>query len=230
LDARDCSLFRVSLGLKPGGAAAGIQDTVGGELACLLRLRRRPSPSPPSSCLAACSRTRCHAGRVTGLGPGRPPPSPPPPPLVAHAAGPGATRAGPRWLRRGSGVLTFAADPSQRDPSLLRSLGRLAGAASRSAGSPPHSAAGTRRQSSRVSWGCAAETDTAGCGSPGASTAVWVRALRRARAACHGCRSGPTAGAPERHCAAQPGTGASRREPRNGAQVGRGCRLRIAVG
>ena len=36
----------------------------------LLRLRRRPSPSPPPSCPAARSWARCHAGRVTGPGPG----------------------------------------------------------------------------------------------------------------------------------------------------------------
>jgi integrase len=64
-------------------------------------------------------------------------------------------------------------------------------------GSPPHIAAGTRRQSQRVSWGCAAGADTAGCGSPGAPTAVRVRACRRARAARHGCPTGPSAGAPE---------------------------------
>ena len=126
------------------------------------------------------------------------PSSPPPPLLVADAAGPGATRAGPRRPRRGSGVLTVCCSRRGSAGPVPRPLSRVpAGAACRSAGSPPHVAAGTRRQSPHVSWGCAAGADTAGCGSPGAPTAVRVRACRRAWAACHGCPTGPSAGAPE---------------------------------
>ena len=79
LDALVCSLSRVSFGLKPGDMGAGPGGSLfsaAGRRTTTLRLRRRSTPAPPSSLLAA------------------------------SAAGRGATRAGPRWARSGSGLTT----------------------------------------------------------------------------------------------------------------------------
>ena len=58
------------------------------------------------------------------------------------------------------------------------------------------------------------------------------RRLRPPRASCRESRvrSGPRTGAPERHGAAQPGSGAERRGPRRSAHVGRGRHPRSACG
>ena len=95
----------------------------------LLRLRRRPSASPPPSCLAARSRARCHAGRVTGPGPGS---GPPPLRLACRApwarCGPVPRMPGPRGARCGPVALTVCclrrglAGPAP--PPLLRAFSR----------------------------------------------------------------------------------------------------------
>ena len=190
--------------------------------ACLLRLLRRPSPSPPPSCLAACSRARCHAGRVAD-------PARVGPPLLRHRSWP-PTRPGPLPRAPGLGgtARVGCADcvlPSPRirgtRPSLLLwafSRGRMPecriATAQRRWDPAPVVAClvGVR------CWGRHCRMRIAGC------------VHRGTRTASHGGRSGPWAGAPERHCAAQPGTGASRRGPRRSMQVGRGSRLRSAVG
>ena len=103
--------------------------TLPAETDLLLRLRRRPSASPPSSCLAGRSRARCHAGRVTGPGPGS---GPPPLRLACRApwarCGPVPRMPGPRWARCGPVALTVCclrrglAGPAP--PPLLRAFSR----------------------------------------------------------------------------------------------------------
>jgi hypothetical protein len=103
--------------------------TLPAETDLLLRLRRRPSASPPSSCLAGRSRARCHAGRVTGPGPGS---GPPPLRLACRApwarCGPVPRKPGPRGARCGPVALTVCclrrglAGPAP--PPLLRAFSR----------------------------------------------------------------------------------------------------------
>ena len=174
-----------------------------------LRLRRRPSTSPPSSCLAGRSRARCHTGRVTGPGPGSGHLSPPPL-LAAHAAGTGAARAGPRRLGAGPDVLTICC--------LRRGL---AGPAPSGVQPRQHAGVQDRHRTAPLGPGASRRASRGGA-LLGPTLPDAERRLRSPRASCRESRvsTGPRAGAPERHGAAQ--LGDRRRAPRAPQECARG--------
>jgi hypothetical protein len=190
--------------------------TLPAETDLLLRLRRRPSASPPSSCLAGRSRARCHAGRVTGPGPGS---GPPPLRLACRApwarCGPVPRMPGPRWARCGPVALTVCclrrglAGPAP--PPLLRAFSR---------GRMPE----WRIATAQRRWDpalAAARLVGVRCWGRHCRMRIAVCVHRGPLAASHGSVRGR--GPERRSVTAQLswGTGAERRGPRRSAHVGR---------
>ena len=195
----------------------------------LLRLRRRPSASPPPSCLAACSRARCHAGRVTGPGPGS---GPLPPRLACRApwarCGPGSRMPGPVGSVRAGTSHAGSPRGSVRagGANCVLPSPRAGGSCPASAPSGvqpgPHAGVEDRHRTAPLGPGASRRASRGGA-LLGPTLPDADRRLRPPRASCRESRvsTGPRAGAPERHGAAQPGTGAERRGPRRSAHVGR---------
>ena len=181
--------------------------------------------SPPPSCLAACSRARCHAGRVTGPGPGL---GPLPPRLARRAPwarrGPVPRMPGPRGVRRGPVALTVCCFrrglAGSVLPPLLRafSRGRMPEWRIATAQRRWDPALAAARLVGVRCWGRHCRMRIAGC------------VHRGPLAASHGSDQGR--GPERRSVTAQLswGTGAERRGPRRSAHVGRGRDPRIACG
>ena len=189
--------------------------TLPAETDLLLRLRRRPSASPPSSCLAGRSRARCHAGRVTGPGPGS---GPLPPRLACRApwarCGPVSRMPGPVGSVRAGGANCVLPPP--------RAGGSRPASAPSGVQPGPHAGVEDRHRTAPLGPGASRRASRGGA-LLGPTLPDADRRLRPPRASCRESRvsTGPRAGAPERHGAARPGTGAERRGPRRSAHVGR---------
>ena len=198
--------------------------TLPAETDLLLRLRRRPSASPPSSCLAGRSRARCHAGRVTGPGPGSGPL-----PLASHAGPVGPARAGTSHAESPWGSVRAGGANCVLPPP--RAGGSCPASAPSGVQPGPHAGVEDRHRTAPLGPGASRRASRGGA-LLGPTLPDADRRLRPPRASCRESRvsTGPRAGAPERHGAAQPGTGAVRRGPRRSAHVGRGRHPRSACG
>ena len=190
--------------------------TLPAETDLLLRLRRRPSASPPSSCLAGRSRARCHAGRVTGPGPGDPGPPPPSPrmPGPVGSVRAGTSHAGSPWGSVRAGGANCVLPPP-------RAGGSCPASAPSGVQPGPHAGVEDRHRTAPLGPGASRRASRGGA-LLGPTLPDADRRLRPPRASCRESRvsTGPRAGAPERHGAAQ--LGDRRRAPRAPQECARG--------
>ena len=180
-----------------------------------LRLRRRPSRHlSHRAWLVAAGRGAPRAGS-RDPGPGRvPSPSPRTPGPVGPVRA-GTSHAGPpRGSARAGGANCVLLPP--------RAGGYCPASAPSGIQPGPHAGVEDRHRTAPLGPGASRRASRGGA-LLGPTLPDADRRLRPPRASCRESRvsTGPRAGAPERHGAAQPGTGAERRGPRRSAHVGR---------
>ena len=214
MDARDCPLFRVSFGLKPAGAAAGTLDSAGGRPTCYYdyAVDRRRHLRHRARLLAA-GRGATRAGS-RDPGPGRVPSPSPRMPGPAGSARAGTSHAESSWgSARAGGANCVLPSP--------RTGGSRPASAPSGVQPGPHAGVEDRHRTAPLGPGASRRASRGGA-LLGPTLPDADRRLRPPRASCRESRvsTGPRAGAPERHGAAQ--LGDRRRAPRAPQECARG--------
>ena len=172
--------------------------------------------------LVAAGRGATRAGS-RDPGPGRPPSPSPRLPGPVGSVRAGTSQAGSPWGSVRAGGANCVLPPP-------RAGGSCPASAPSGVQPGPHAGVEDRHRTAPLGPGASRRASRGGA-LLGPTLPDADRRLRPPRASCRESpvSTGPRAGAPERHGAAQPGTGAVRRGPRRSAHVGRGCRPRIRV-